>query len=64
MEISRFAWWPTKMTSGQSIWLTKYIQHRILYDTSTGRPPLNSLYFEWTETSKEKFWRLLKENKK
>ncbi len=48
------------MTSGQIVWLTKYIKHRKMYDDSTGRPPLNSLYFEWTETVQEKFWRILK----
>jgi hypothetical protein len=33
-----------------------------LYDESTGRPPLNSLYFEWTETLQEKTWRVLKDS--
>jgi len=59
MEIEKFAWLPAKMTSGKTIWLESYTLHRSLYDGSTGRPPLNSLYFEWTETSKEKVWRLL-----
>ena len=48
------------MTSGKTIWLRTYILHRSLYDESTGRPPLNSLHFEWTETPQEKTWRLLK----
>lgn len=61
MEIKRFAWWPTTVTSGKRIWFRQYILHRSLYDESTGRPPLNSLYFEWTETTQEKFWRLLTE---
>lgn len=60
MENKRFAWWPTTVTSGERIWLTIYIQHRMLYDVSTGRPPLNRLYFEWTETLEEKFLRTLK----
>jgi hypothetical protein len=45
------------------VWLTKYIQHRILYDSTTGRPPLHGLYFEWTETEAEETWRLLKEQR-
>ena len=61
MESERFAWLPVRVTSGKLVWLTKYIQHRILYDASTGRPPLHNLYFEWTETPQEKTWRLLKE---
>jgi len=31
-------------------------------DDSTGRPPINSLYFEWTETLQEQTWGLLKES--
>ena len=62
MEIKRFAWWPTKVTSGKTVWLKQYILHQSLYDDSTGRPPLNSLHFEWTETLQEKTWRLLKES--
>lgn len=62
MESKHFAWSPTRMTSGKSIWLSTYYQHKMLYDTSTGRPPLNGLYFIWTETPKEKTWRLLKES--
>ena len=62
MENIKFAWWPTKITSGKTIWLRTYIQHRSLYDESTGRPPLNSLYFTWTETPQEKTWRLLKDS--
>jgi hypothetical protein len=61
VENTKFAWLPTKVTSGKLVWLSQYIQHRSLYDASTGRPPLNSLYFEWTETPQEKFWRLLKD---
>jgi hypothetical protein len=62
MENKLFAWWPTTVTSGKRIWLTCYFQHKTLYDESTGRPPLNSLYFTWTETLQEKMWRLLKDN--
>lgn len=61
MESNRFAWWPIRMTSGKRVWLRQYIHHCSLYDESTGRPPLNSLYFEWTETPQEKTWRSLSE---
>ena len=60
METKRFAWWPVTVTSGKRVWLKTYIQHRSLYDESTGRPPLNSLYFIWTETQEEQMWRILK----
>lgn len=62
MESKRFAWWPVTVTSGKRIWLCMYYQHKSLYDKHTGRPPLNNLYFTWTETAKEKTWRLLKES--
>lgn len=61
MESSRFAWLPVRVTSGRLVWLTSYYQHKSLYDESTGRPPLNSLYFVWTETASERTWRVLKE---
>lgn len=61
MESKQFAWWPTTVTSGKKIWLTVFYRHKNLYDSSTGRPPLNGLYFTWTETFKERQWRLLKE---
>jgi len=61
MESKRFAWWPMQVTSGKRIWLKYYLQHKSLYDKTTGRPPLNSLFFEWTETLQEKTWRVLKE---
>lgn len=38
-----------------------YYLHRSLYDKTTGRPPLNSLYFDWTETAGERTWRVLKQ---
>ena len=63
MEIKKFAWWPTRMSSGKMVWLQSYNLHRQPYDESTGRPPLTSLYFEWTETPKEQTWRLLKETR-
>ena len=62
MIIKKFAWWPIRVTSGKRIWLQHYIEHRNLYDSSTGRPPIGSLYFTWTETAKERTWRLLKES--
>jgi hypothetical protein len=61
MENKKFAWLPTKVTSGQRVWLTLYYEHKNLYDQSTGRPPLNSSHFIWTETASERTWRLLKE---
>jgi hypothetical protein len=61
MKSKRFAWFPKRMTSGKRIWLKYYLEHRTLYDESTGRPPINSFYFEWTETLQEQTWRLLKE---
>jgi hypothetical protein len=62
MESKRFAWRPVCVTSGKWIWLTRYYQHKSLYDETTGRPPLNSLYFTWTETASERTWRVLKES--
>jgi hypothetical protein len=62
MVNERFAWWPTRMTSGQLVWLNKYYEHKSLYDETTGRPSLNSLYFVWTETARERTWRTLKES--
>jgi hypothetical protein len=62
MESKRFAWLPTKVTSGRWIWLNMYYQHKSLYDETTGRPPLNSLHFTWTETASERTWRVLKES--
>jgi hypothetical protein len=61
-ETKHFAWWPKKVTSGVVVWLSYYHQHQSLYDETTGRPPLNGLYFVWTETCREKTWRLLKES--
>ena len=61
MKSKQFAWWPVKVTSGQRVWLTNYYLHKNLYDPSTGRQPINSMYFTWTETASEHTWRLLKE---
>ena len=61
LETKHFAWWPKQVTSGGRIWLSYYYQHQSLYDETTGRPPLNSLYFIWTETTRERMWRLLQE---
>ncbi len=61
MESKQFAWLPTTVTSGQRVWLKWYYQHHMLYDDTTSRPPLDSLYYEWTETSQERVWRLLKQ---
>jgi hypothetical protein len=62
MESKRFAWWPKKLTSGRWVWLSTYYQHKSLYDETTGRPPLNSLHFTWTETASERTWRVLKDS--
>ncbi len=58
MENKKFAWFPTKVTSGEWTWFKFYYQHRMLYDPSTGRPPINSLEYKWTETGAERNWRL------
>ena len=62
MEYKKFAFLPTKMTSGKLIWLKYYFCHKELFDRHTGRAPVTRLYFTWTETAQEKTWRLLKEN--
>lgn len=62
MENTKFAWWPTRVTSGKLIWLEKYYEHVELYDRHTGRAPVMTFDFRWTETAKEKTWRLLKES--
>ncbi len=58
----KFAWLPTRVSSGKIVWLNYYYLYKTLYDSSTGRPPLNSLYFVYSETAKEKTIRLLKES--
>lgn len=61
MESKKFAWMPIQVTSGKWTWLKTYYYHQSLYDETTGRPPLNSFYFVWTETASERVWRVLKE---
>jgi hypothetical protein len=62
VENIKFAWLPTKVTSGKTVWLNTFYEHKALYDSSTGRPPLNGLYFTWSETASERTWRILKES--
>jgi hypothetical protein len=57
-----FAWFPIRVTSKRWVWLATYYRHCSLYDETTGRPPLNSLHFIWTETASEHTWRVLKES--
>lgn len=54
-----FAWWPIKVTSGKRVWFKHYYRHRMRFDPSTGMPPISAQYFEYTETAKERTWRLL-----
>lgn len=61
MVSKKFAWLPTRVTSGKVIWFTQYIEHKELFDRRTGRAPVTSLHFTWTETLPERTWRLLKE---
>lgn len=60
-EIKKFAWFPIRVTSGKLVWLSSYYEHRMLYDPITLKPPLIGYQYVWTETEKEKVWRLLKE---
>lgn len=62
MENEKFAWWPKRVTSGKTIWLSTYIEHVELYDRNTGRAPITTFDFRWTETPQERTWRLLKES--
>ncbi len=61
MVNERFAWLPKKVTSGKWVWLSKYYEHIELYDRRTGRAPLMTFDFRWTETGAERTWRILKE---
>jgi len=61
MENKKFAWIPTRVTSGKLVWLNTFYEHIELYDARTGRAPVMSFDFRWTETAQEKTWRLLKE---
>ena len=62
MENKKFAWLPFRVTSGKLVWLKSYIEHKEMFDRRTGRAPLTSLYYIWTETASERTWRLLKES--
>ncbi len=61
MVNEKFAWLPVTVTSGKRIWLKTYYEHVELYDRRTGRAPLMTFDFRWTETAEERTWRLLKE---
>jgi hypothetical protein len=61
MESKRFAWLPKRVTSGKLIWFKNYWEHISLYDKNTGRAPITSFDFRWTETAAERTWRLLRE---
>jgi len=61
MESKRFALLPKRVTSGKIVWFNYYFLHKELFDRRTGRAPVTSLHFTWTETAQEKTWRLLKE---
>lgn len=56
----RFAIFPKKVTSGRWVWLKTYYIVEMRFDPSTGRPPLNSTHYTFTETAAERTWRLLK----
>ncbi len=62
MERKLFAFLPKRMTSGKLVWLSYYYQHKELFDRRTGRAPVTSLHFTWTETPVEKTLRLIKES--
>ena len=62
MEHERFAWFPKRVTSGKLVWLKRYVEHVELYDRNTGRAPITTFDFRWTETMRERTWRLLKES--
>ena len=62
MERKLFAFFPKRMTSGKLVWFTYYYQHKELFDRRTGRAPVTTLHFTWTETPAEKTLRLLKES--
>lgn len=60
--MKKFAWLPKRVSSGKVVWLSCYYEYQTLYDENTGRPPLDSLYFVYSETPTEKTFRLLKES--
>ncbi len=55
-----FAILPKKVTSGQWVWFSRYYVVEMRFDPSTGRPPINSTHYTYTETAAERTWRLLK----
>lgn len=57
----KFAWIPKRVTSGKWVWFSTYYEHIELYDRNTGRAPITTFDFRWTETGAEKTWRVLKE---
>ncbi len=61
MVNEKFALLPKKVTSGKWVWLSKYYEHVELYDRNTGRAPIMTFEFRWTETGAEQTWRILKE---
>ena len=62
MVNEKFALLPKRVTSGKWVWLSKYYEHVELYDRNTGRAPIMTFDFRWTETEKERMWRVLKES--
>ncbi len=62
MENKLFAWLPKTVTSGKVTWFKYYYEHVELFDRRTGRAPVMSFDFRWTETASERTWRVLKES--
>jgi hypothetical protein len=62
MESKKFALFPKKVTSGKTVWFTYYWEHRELWDRRTGRAPIMTFEFVWTETAQERTWRFIKES--
>lgn len=60
-EVKRFAFFPKKVTSGKQVWFSFYYETFHSFDPATGRPPLNSQYYSFTETEKEYKWRKIKD---
>ena len=60
LEKKRFALLPRRVTSGRWVWFKNYYTVEMRFDPSTGRPPLNSTHYTFTETAAERTWRLLK----
>ena len=60
IEHKKFAWLPTRVTSGEQVWLRYYYEHLIDYDPSTSKPPIHGGRFVWTELEEERIMRLLR----